>query len=59
MEKGTCEHPPPTDDELSETTDTTSPTGAKKLRTERDLIYTRERTRSKSPNKGPLSQTAH
>ena len=58
MEKGTCEHPP-TDDELSETTDTTSPTRAKKLRTERDLTYTHERTRSKLRNKGPLSQTAH
>ena len=49
MEKGTRELPP-TDDELSKTTNTTSPKRTKKLRTERDLTFTRERTRSKSRN---------
>ena len=48
-EKGTCDLPP-TDDEFSKTTNKTSPKRTKKLITERDLTYTRERTRSKSPN---------
>ena len=39
-----------TDDEFSKTTDMTSPKRTKKLRTERDLTYTRERTRRKSSN---------
>ena len=49
MEKGTCDLSP-TDDEFSKTTNMSSLKRTKKLRTERDLTYTRERMRSKSPN---------